>query len=788
MKTGIITLVGNNYGNRLQNYAVQELLKEYGDVYTVKQEKKVGKGVRKSKFSKLNPFYIREAINSRLLNIYYIRNNKKGTISKTSYFLKHRNDIKNALNKRNLTFKKFDEQYIQYEPELLHLTGDDTEQWVLDYDAWVCGSDQIWNPTYPTATRNAFLQFASQERRIALSASIGLSDVNDMPEEYKQWLDEIPYISVRENAAANIVKQLTGKDSNVFLDPTMILPKEKWEVMAEQAENNLPKKYALGYFLGIKEKSYDKYISDQLKQRQLPSVELLNGEYTQYLSLAPDSVVDAIRNAEVVYTDSFHGAVFSILFHKQFVVFTRKEAGKSMNSRLETLLSKFHLEDRIYTGSNHDQLLKEIDYSHVDEIIKNEQLKVKQFLDHAFNEIKQVEKQEIIKEKYIKINRKDHCFGCSACAQSCPIQCITMKEDEEGFLYPSVDTSKCIGCSKCISVCPYNERKEHDIQSVYAAINKNEDVRKRSSSGGTFYEIAKKAIEKNGVVYGCAWDENMVARHIRVDSLDEIVRLQGSKYVQSQLDDTFVNVKKDLLNNTYVVFTGTPCQVSGLKNYLNKDYDNLLLIDVLCHGVPSPKVLREYIKEREQKFGSKIVNMNLRDKKKSWHRLHTNIEFKDGKNYFVFCGYDKYMSMFLNNTSLRPSCFNCKFTSKKRPGDITLGDFWGIGKHMFEMDDDKGTSMISVNTDKGRTVWDEIKNNFTVKEATYEIAESGNKVLSTPTVKNVNRDNFYDMFVKEGYKASTDKYVFIPSIAKQRYYDFRRIVLDFVRFVLKKKY
>ena len=791
MKTGIITLLGNNYGNRLQNYAVQELLIKYGDVYTVPYEKKVPVVRKISKWKKMNPFYIKEAVDSRLLNLYHLSNRQLNTVTRLIYFLKHREEIKSVLSEREKAFKRFDERYIKYEIERLHLDGDDEETWVKSYDAWVCGSDQIWNPNYPTATRNAFLQFAQPERRISLSASIGLSDVDAMPDEYGNWINAIPYLSVREDAAARIVKELTNREAEVFLDPTMLIPKSYWDKMADEAEhrNGLPGKFALCYFLGIREKEYQTYIAKQLGGKALPSVELLNAQYPEYLAIGPDEMIDAIRKADIVFVDSFHGAVFSILFHKQFVVFERKEAGLTMNSRLQTLLKKFGMEDRVYTGDNAEILEQPIDYSNVDAILAKERQRVQAFLDEAMEKIA-ILGGNTIKEnnKVIEITKKEHCFGCGACSGVCPKQCIKMVPDEEGFLYPAVDKDMCINCGKCSGVCPYHNRRTNDIQKIYATINKKPKVRSQSSSGGTFYEICKVTLEDNGVVYGCAWDENMVAKHIRVTCLKDVGRLQGSKYVQSNLNDSFKQAKEDLLAGKKVVFSGTPCQIAGLKNYLGKDYSNLLLVDVLCHGTPSPKVLAEYIKSTENRFGSKIVNMNLRDKKKSWHRLYTNIEFENGKNYFVFCGYDTYMSMFLNNMSQRPSCFECKFTTATRQGDITLGDFWGIGKHIYDMDDDKGTSMVAINTEKGAKLWKHIHENFIVVESDFVTAESGNKVFTKPPKMNSNRDEFYKDFVEKGYDFATAKWAHIPSKPKQIYYDFMRKGLDFYRLIRHKKY
>lgn len=790
MKIGIITLLGNNYGNRLQNYAVQEILKDYGDVYTVPYEKKIINVDKKNKIQKLNPLYIKKALDSRLLNIYHLSNRDMNFFDRLKYYKNHKSEIHNGLVLRNEAFNSFDNKYINYEKNILHLSGDDNLPWVKSYDAWICGSDQIWNPHYPTATRNSFLQFAPKERRISFSASIGISGVSNMPKEYKNWLEGITYCSVREDEAADIVLKLTGKKVNVFLDPTMILPKEKWDMMADQSKGELPEKFALNYFLGVKEKAYVRFIDNDILSKNLNRIDMLSGEYPEYLDLAPDQIVNAIKKADIIYTDSFHGVVFSIIFHKQFIVFERSEEGLSMNSRLKTLLKKFNLENRIYNDKNKDDLKQKINYSKVDDIISKEQKRVKEFLDLAFKNIASLPQQmnEDISKKYIKIDRKEHCYGCTACSKICPKQCINMEADGEGFLYPKINLDICINCGMCSKVCPFYNQQTNTIKHVYAAINNNSDVRYNSSSGGTFYQICKEVINNKGIVFGVGWNNQMVATHMNAETMEEIKKFQGSKYVQSNPANSFYEVKNELKKGRQVLFSGTPCQVAGLKNYLGKDYDNLLLIDVLCHGTPSPKLLKEYICMMEEKYSSKIIDINLRDKKKSWHRLHTNIKFSNGKNHFIFCGYDTYMSMFLTNMSQRPSCFECKFTTDERQGDITLGDFWGIGKHNYNMDDDKGTSMIIINTDKGNKMWESIKDEFRYIESDFITAESGNKVLVESPKKNFNRDAFYKSFEEEGYKVATAKYVNIPSKTKQMYYDTMRFCLDIYRKIRRQKY
>lgn len=788
MKIGIITLLGNNYGNRLQNYAVQELLSEYGEVYTIRYEKKKPLISKRNRFVRYTPVHMKKAVDSRLLNIYHLSNRRMSTFARLIYFCKHKNEMKTAMEKREAAFHVFDEKYIHYEKELLHLTGDDNESWVKSYDAWVCGSDQIWNPTYPTATRNAFLQFAPRQRRIALSASIGLSDVDAMLPEYPEWMRGIPHLSVREQRAAEIVAELTEQSVEVFLDPTMLIPLKKWEQLADAADTHFPKRFAVGYFLGVREKKYMDYIQRQIKG--LDYVDLLNGEMPEYLSFGPEQVVDAIRKAEIVFVDSFHGAVFSILFHKQFVVFERSEEGMEMNNRLETLLKRFGLENRIFNGQNLEELRQPIDFCHVDEILAEEQIRTRTFLNYAMEEISKLPKEIDETEKHIHITRPEKCCGCTACSQVCPQKCIAMKEDQEGFVYPEVDEKVCVNCGKCKAVCPVLHCEQgHAPTTVLAEKNKNENVRATSSSGGVFYELARKFIQNGGVVYGCILDNEMVARHICASSEEEIEKMKSSKYVQSDMGEVMLEIRTRLLAGEKVLFSGTPCQVAGLKNYLGRDYKNLLVVDVLCHGVPSPKLFSDYLDYLSHQYGGgRPVSVNFRNKQRGWKRLYMEVCFDNGKRHFIYSGYDRYEGMFLQNLSLRPSCYECKFTRAERYGDLTLGDFWGIGKKYPKWDDDKGISVVMLNTGKGVAVYKEIAELFNGREEAFETVRAGQRTLYAPTVKNPNRDAFYKMYVEKGCKSAIESYTSVPSVPVRVYYAIMRWGLDIVRKLLKKGY
>ena len=358
-----------------------------------------------------------------------------------------------------------------------------------------------------------------------------------------------------------------------------------------------------------------------------------------------------------------------------------------------------------------------------------------------------------------------------------------------GFAYPMVDTSVCIGCGRCETVCPIlNPAKENSPLAVIGAKNRDESVRRTSSSGGTFFELAKEIISRGGIVYGCALDSELVARHIGVETEEDLSALKGSKYVQSDVGATYREVKKHLIDGREVLYSGTPCQIAGLKNYLGKEYENLLLVDVLCHGVPSPGVFEDYLAYLGEKFGAKPVSVNFRNKEKSWKRLYFDVKFDNGKRYFTFCGYDRYMSMFLNNISLRPSCYDCRFTTVNRQGDITLGDFWGIGRKHPERDDDKGISLIIVNSEKGERAYGEIAEKLDAFESDIDTAKNPQHTMSASTPKNPKHEEFYSLYAEKGVKCATEAVTDIPSAPKKLYYAVMRLGLDLARKILRKGY
>lgn len=316
--------------------------------------------------------------------------------------------------------------------------------------------------------------------------------------------------------------------------------------------------------------------------------------------------------------------------------------------------------------------------------------------------------------------KKEECCGCNACTNVCPKQCIEMVEDKEGFWYPEINQNLCIDCSKCIQVCPAlkeNEQVENFIPEMYAANCCNEEIRKNSSSGGIFTLLAEKILLQGGIVFGAAFaDHYRTVRHIAVETVEDLEKLRGSKYLQSKIGNSYQQVRDALLEERSVLFSGTPCQVEGLKKYLGKEYERLLCIDLVCHGVPSPKVWSKYVAFQEKCADASIQRVFFRSKINGWQNTSVLLEFSNNTRYISPLSKDLFMRSFLENIDLRPSCGQCWAKGGNRISDITLADFWGVQNIIPEIYDDKGTSFILVHSEKGKDAFESIKNEMKFQE------------------------------------------------------------------------
>ncbi len=367
----------------------------------------------------------------------------------------------------------------------------------------------------------------------------------------------------------------------------------------------------------------------------------------------------------------------------------------------------------------------------------------------------------------LKINNKSDCSGCGACQSICPVNALVLTADDEGFLYPSVNDELCIKCQKCINSCPIiNKQSANEKEvSAYAAQTTNEETRKSSSSGGMFTEIATYVLNKNGVVFGPAFDESFCVKHIGVDCASDLEKLRGSKYVQSEIGTTYTDAKKLLDDGRLVLFTGTPCQIGGLYSFLGKSYDNLLTQDIICHGVPSPMMWQKYLEYREAKAASKTKKAFFRHKEYGWKKFSMQFIFSNSHKYTKPLTDDLYMRAFLRNLSLRPSCYSCSFKNKFRKSDFTLADFWGIEHLHPELDDDKGISLVLVNSAKARDIFNDLKGKLKYKETDFEKAIQFNSAMIESVSPHKDREEFFGAIKNKGF-VGTKKYLQIPLIQR----------------------
>lgn len=366
-----------------------------------------------------------------------------------------------------------------------------------------------------------------------------------------------------------------------------------------------------------------------------------------------------------------------------------------------------------------------------------------------------------------RLTEKQKCNGCSACRDICPTKAISMAADAEGFLYPTVDAALCIECGKCEKCCPVasGAKRAAGEPVAYAARIRDEAVRASSSSGGIFTALATAVLSSGGAVFGAAFDDHFQLTHMAITDLRDIGKLQGSKYVQSRIGTAYVQAKQWLDEDKPALFTGTPCQIAGLYAFLNRDYEKLYTQDIICHGVPTPRLWQAYRQFREEKAGSALAKVSFRCKSTGWRSCSLRMDFENGVRYEKPLSQDPYMSGFLKNLCLRPSCYHCAFKTTHRAADLTLADFWGIEKVCPELDDEKGTSLVVLHSPKAQALFEKIKPDLICREVELEQAIRYNSAMLHSVACPEQRQAYLADLEKHGF-SGTVKYVRVPLIQK----------------------
>ena len=401
-------------------------------------------------------------------------------------------------------------------------------------------------------------------------------------------------------------------------------------------------------------------------------------------------------------------------------------------------------------------------------------------------------------DKILLFNIKEDCCGCGACYNICPKDAISMIKDEDGFIYPNIDYGNCIHCELCKKVCSYqNDNPEYAPFEVFAAIDKRDERLKRSASGGAFSALAFQVLSNGGVVYGCAYkriEDSLIPAHVKIMSIEELPLIQGSKYVQSDTHLIFRDLKEEVTAGRQVLFSGTPCQIAACRKFLNKDYSNLLLVDIICHGVPNAVFFNDYLKVLEKKVGGSIIDFSFRDKTKGWGLKGSFKYLKDGQQYNKLLNIieSSYYTFFLQAEIYRANCYSCKYAGEKRVGDLTIGDFWGIQKEHPEylienggvLDVKKGISCILVNTIQGKKRLSELGMDLITLPSEFSKVARGNGQLNVPSKRSPRRDSIFKIYHENGYEA-LDKWYY-KQMGVKRYIRFLWYMLpDSIKSLIK---
>ncbi|MET0017734.1 polysaccharide pyruvyl transferase family protein [Oscillibacter sp.] len=637
-------------------------------------------------------------------------------------------------------------------------------------DVYLSGSDQIWNPKiFPDGHFDPvfFSQFAAG-RKIAYAPSFGIPRIPDgMEDELNGYLSSFSHLSAREARGQTIIREISGREAPVVLDPTLLLRQEDWGALAAEPEQSGG--YILCYCIS-KPGALEPYIRRLQEETGLPVVQLCGVRQKVHpkaecvFSAGPAEFLGLFRRATYVCTNSFHGTVFSLQFQKPFFTSASPaEMAAPEQSRIYSLLDRLGLVNRIIGKGDTAELLEKIDWCAVSQRLEEERRKSLDYLRSALLDQEVPAAPEAASgEGLPELASHAACTGCTACAAICPRDAISMERDREGFAYPAVDPEKCIRCGRCMTVCPALRAKEsRPLPAVFAAWNKDDIIRKDSTSGGLFSLIAQDTLECGGVVFGAALDSKLRLRHIACFEPEDLRYLRGAKYVQSDLRGTYQEVR-ELLKSRPVLFSGTPCQVDGLYHFLGNRPENLTTCDLVCQGVPSPGVWADMVRSIESRKRRSLQTVRFRNKVVGWKDSHFTLLYKDGSADSAPLFQTEWGRAFGRALFLRPCCYRCPYTSMSRVGDFTLGDFWGLRPEELPEQQERGVSLLMVNTPHASHIFDRLP--LGRQPFPPERAIAGNPRLASPIAPPSDRTAFFASYALESFDEVRKKFFRMPSL------------------------
>ena len=648
-------------------------------------------------------------------------------------------------------------------------------------DIFLAGSDQIWkyflNRIFDMEYMLNFVD--DKKKKLSFGSSFG-HGWDTTPKEKlpytKHLMQRFHAISVREESGVEICKDVYGLKAEKTIEPVFCLDITQYNELVHNFPSDLKIKepFILTYILDPTPEirkaiiSYSKLTGMQVYnvldldfQVYDENVKALNLPNT-LPQISPEDLMRLYSKCSFVITDSFHGTSFSIIFNKPFISITNYKRGAV---RFSELLEKFGLLNRLITETDNipvnRRFLDVINYEPVNRIIKHERDNSVEWLKKAIDTPLEKMNPIIIPENTVASSGMTiKCTGCSACVNICPVNALDLHPNKFGYYTPSLNIEKCISCGKCVKTCPdlnLPQKTNSKTPTCYSVVASSKELLQKCSSGGAFPLLAAEILKSNGYVVGAAWAQDLTVKHIIIDNLTDLEKLQKSKYLQSFLGNTFQQIKTILLTGKSVLFTGCPCQIAGLKAYLGRDYDNLFTIDLLCGNAPSSMFFKKYI---EDSFPNGVSKYGFRHKIQGWNADCVTVTVTDGTQLVLRGGkQDNYQRVYHNHTMCPPHCENCKYQSLPRYGDLTIGDFWGIENRDASIDASKGVSVILCNNSKGKELLNKIpKEKLSVKKEVplKWLGGNGYALEGCHNYCSNKRDKFYDAIKKMSFSKAVN--------------------------------
>ncbi len=675
MKVAILTWFHyHNYGTALQVCALSQKIKEMGHEVDIVNYRPQGQIVAFPTEGMLK-YYI-DKITNRLKEHGW-----------NTYYGKERETLFDDFYAENLSFT--DEC----------VTFSDFRELNKCYDAFVCGSDQIWAPS--RFNPRYYLDFVENtDKMIAYAPSVGLSTIDDIDiaSEMSKLASRFKWISTREKSGSKLLEKLIGDKVETVVDPTLLLRENDWDKFMPLEDSSFEKKYLLAYFLRGNEKYWKKVRGiAQLLELELKIIPVFTKDMDRMgcikTPVGPKEFLNLVKNASFVCTDSFHGTAFAINFKRQFLTFERFRKGENnnQNSRIYNILELCELQNRLFSKEYTNAKVREqINYVDVEKRIEVEREHSLRYLMSALKHTEECKETVARKRNYVGY-QNSICCGCTACERVCPVGAVSIS-DKNGFKTAVVDSEACISCGKCVNVCPlYGQatRKKIENSQLYSYKDFDDDILKESSSGGAAYRIAMMYLERGYSVVGCMFDsKEQRAKHVVIHphEIEKLPLLQGSKYMQSDFTDAIHEIVE---GDSPLVIFGTPCQISAARKVAPAEKD-IIYVDLICHGVPSQLVYAKYLEYLKERYhmNSKNLKVFFRDKLHGWRNIYIRCTNNE-KEYYGHQSKDPYFRIFESGLCYSEACYECRWRASSE-ADVRLGDYWG---NKFEKDS-TGVSMI----------------------------------------------------------------------------------------------